>query len=67
MEPLLLTVKEAADVLGVSRSFMYNLLKAGTFPCVRVAGCVRIPVKVLQEYTENQLKPWADGRHANSA
>ncbi|MFI5259551.1 MAG: helix-turn-helix domain-containing protein [Candidatus Limnocylindrales bacterium] len=41
--PLLLTVTRAAELLGVSRSTLYQLVAAGRVPVVRLGRAVRFP------------------------
>jgi len=50
MEKLLLTPEEAAYTLGIGRSKVYLLLRAGVLGSVRIGGSRRIPVAMLQEY-----------------
>jgi excisionase family DNA binding protein len=52
VDKLLLSPKEAAEVLSVSRSKLYELLAAGTLRSVRIDGCRRISVEVLRTYVE---------------
>ncbi len=42
MERLLLTPDEAAAVLSIGRSKLYELLRAGVVPSVRIGACRRI-------------------------
>lgn len=42
MDKLLLTPREAADVLGIGRSKLYELLRTGVVPSVRIGSCRRI-------------------------
>jgi excisionase family DNA binding protein len=49
MEKLLLTPREAADVLGIGRTKFYELLQAGQIPSVRIGKCRRIPATALRE------------------
>jgi excisionase family DNA binding protein len=51
---LLLTVPEAAEALGISRSKLYQLLSAGTIRSIRIDGSRRVPVEALNHYI-NQL------------
>jgi excisionase family DNA binding protein len=44
---LLLRVSEAAGMLAVSRSKMYELIKEGEIPCVRLGASIRIPTEPL--------------------
>ena len=41
---LLLTPKEAATALGLGRSKIYELIRAGDLPSVQIGRCRRIPV-----------------------
>jgi len=50
MEPLLLTPKEAAKVLGLSQSYVYELLASGTLPSITIGRTRRIPRRALQEF-----------------
>ncbi len=49
-EPLLLTVEQAADRLGIGRSLLYELLAAGDIDSVHVGRLRRIPVEALTAY-----------------
>lgn len=42
-EPLLLHVSEAAEMLGLSRSKIYEMAAAGVIPSVRMGRALRIP------------------------
>ena len=42
MDKLLLTPAEAAHVLGIGRSKLYELMRAEVVPSVRIGGCRRI-------------------------
>lgn len=43
MDKLLLTTAEAAAALGIGRSKVYELLRAGVLPSVRIGACLRTP------------------------
>jgi excisionase family DNA binding protein len=49
---VLLTPQEAAQALGISRSKLYELLRAGTLESVRIDRLRRIPIQALHEYIE---------------
>jgi excisionase family DNA binding protein len=53
--PLLLTVKQAAELLGIGRSTVYELLDAGDLKSVKLGFSRRIPLKVVEEYIEHLL------------
>ena len=47
---LLLTVEEAADCLGVGRTYMFHLIGEGLVPSVRVGKLRRIRPDDLEAY-----------------
>ena len=47
MDKLLLTPTEAAAALGIGRSKVYELMRAGTLGSVRIDTCRRIPTAEL--------------------
>ncbi|MBW3649330.1 MAG: helix-turn-helix domain-containing protein [Actinobacteria bacterium] len=49
---LLLTVVEAAEVLGIGRSTMYELIRAGEVEVVHLGRCARVPATALEEFVE---------------
>lgn len=50
--PLLITVAEAAQRVGLSRTTVYDLIQAGKFPHKRIGRCIRVPVKALEAWVE---------------
>ena len=52
MEKLLLTPREAAEALSVSRSKLYQLLVGGELQAVRIDGCRRVAASKLRPYVE---------------
>ncbi|GAA3569644.1 hypothetical protein GCM10022419_058190 [Nonomuraea rosea] len=50
MTRLLLTVPEAAQVLAISRSKLYQLLASGAVGSIRIDGSRRVPVTALTDY-----------------
>lgn len=44
---MLISISQAAEILGVSRSTAYRLAKLGRLPCVRSFGPVRIHRQML--------------------
>jgi excisionase family DNA binding protein len=48
--PAMLTVSEAAEVLGVGRTMAYALIRSGAWPTpvVRVGRLIKIPAEPLQ-------------------
>lgn len=55
IEPLVLTVSEAADVLRISRAKAYRLVAAGELPAVRVGATLRVPLDALREYVRRRV------------
>lgn len=49
VEKLLLTPYEAAQVLGIGRSKLYQLMRAGTVASIRIGSCRRIPAASLPD------------------
>jgi excisionase family DNA binding protein len=54
-EPELLRVTEAAQLLAIGRSKMYEMAEKGEVPVVRIGTAVRIPRKKLLEWIEQQM------------
>lgn len=52
---LLLTVIEAAQVLNLSRSLMYELVLTGQVVSLKIGRARRIPVSELQAYVARQV------------
>ena len=53
-EKLAYSVAEAARVVGVSRPTMYGWINKPNFPCLRIDGVVRIPVRAFEDWINNQ-------------
>jgi excisionase family DNA binding protein len=51
---LLLTMIEAARVLAIGRTTMYDLVGAGEIDVVHIGRSARIPAAALEEYVERQ-------------
>jgi excisionase family DNA binding protein len=54
-EPLLLRPAEAARLLRISRSKLYQLLYAGELPVIHIGRSARIPLTSLRTWVEAQL------------
>ena len=39
----------AAKLLDMSKSKIYEMIQRGEIPCVRLGGCLRIPVSALDD------------------
>ena len=48
----LLKANEVAEILNVSRSYVYFLMKSGQLPTVRIGRSVRVHPRDLKEYIE---------------
>ena len=49
-EPILLTPTEAARVLGIGRSKLYELMREGSIRSIRIGTCRRVPTTALDEF-----------------
>lgn len=49
------TVDEIQDILGISRTTAYNLVKTKEFHSVRVGGHIRISKKSFDEWLDKQM------------
>jgi len=56
-EPLLVRVEEAARILSLSRSTVYEMMDAGELPSVRRGTARRIPVAALRAWVAQQISP----------
>ena len=52
MERLLLSPEEAAEVLGVGRSRVYDLMRRRELASVRIGKSRRVPVAAVRAYVE---------------
>ena len=50
--PLLLTIPEAAALLGVGRTTAYQLISAGELEVVHVGRCARVPAGAVADFVE---------------
>ena len=54
---LVLTVEEAAELLGIGRTLMYALISAGEVESVRIGRLRRVPIDALERYVIG-LRRW---------
>lgn len=54
-EPLLISVVEAAERVGLSKSTVYELIDAGRFPHKRVGRRILVPVKALERWAAEDV------------
>ena len=52
MNKLLLTADEAAEIVGVGKTKMYELIRVGAVDSVRIGRCRRIPHNALAAFVE---------------
>jgi excisionase family DNA binding protein len=58
LKPLLLRINDTAALLSVGRTKVYQLIRAGTLPTIRLAGDMRVPrVAVERLVAEAMPKP----------
>ncbi len=68
MEKLLLRPMEAAEMLAIGRSRMYELLTTGALPSIRIGRSVRIPIAALNRWIEEQsprIDPMDEGKETS--
>lgn len=51
-----LTVPEAAKVVGISQTKMYQLVKVEGFPTIRIGGRILVSRKGLEDWLEEQAR-----------
>jgi excisionase family DNA binding protein len=61
IERLGLTVEEAADLLGISRAFAYELVADGSLPCLRLRRRIVVPRAALMRMLDPDLPGDDDG------
>ena len=54
---ILIKVSDAARMLSVSKSKLYELINEGTVPAIRVGQSLRIPLEWLHKWVAEQLEP----------
>ena len=64
---LLLTIIEAARVLSIGRTTMYELVGAGEIDVVHIGRSARVPVEALQEFVDRQRRGGTTVRARTSA
>jgi len=56
MDKLLLRPLEAADILAVSKSKIYELLSSGLIPSIRIGKSIRIPSEELRKWVATRTQ-----------
>jgi excisionase family DNA binding protein len=54
--PLLITVREAAERINLSRDTVYDLIARGEIPSKRVGRALRVPVKALEKWAQPDVE-----------
>ena len=57
-------VEEAAQILGIHPSTVYELVRAGTIPHKRLGRRIIIPARALEEWI-NTPEPWSSYDYAH--
>ena len=52
VRPLLVSVEDAAGLLGIGRTTLYELIRRGDVRPIRIGRCVRIPQRELEAFVE---------------
>jgi excisionase family DNA binding protein len=52
VRPLLLTVREAAELVGVGRTTIYKLIGDGTLVSLRIGSSRRVPLSSIHAYVD---------------
>lgn len=58
MEKLLLTPEDAAELLSIGRSKVYELMGDGRLASVRIDASRRVPMSALVEFVESLQETW---------
>ncbi|MFE6868540.1 helix-turn-helix domain-containing protein [Kitasatospora sp. NPDC057692] len=56
MTPVLLKVPDVMDALQMSRSKVYDLIRAGALASFKEGGSRRIPVTALHDYVRTKME-----------
>jgi excisionase family DNA binding protein len=56
VEPILLRVDEAARLLGIGRTRLYDLMRSGSLQSVKVFGSRRIPREAVETYVRSLME-----------
>jgi excisionase family DNA binding protein len=59
---LLVSIRQAAEMLAISRSSVYNLIDAGQLTPVRTGRSVRFPVEQLERFVAARIAAEASTR-----
>jgi excisionase family DNA binding protein len=65
VRPLLVTVAQAAQVLAVGRTTIYELISTGQLTPIHIGRSVRLPVRQLEDFVNAQLSSSTDAEAAS--
>jgi excisionase family DNA binding protein len=65
MQKALLKIEEAADLLSLGRSKVYELVAAGELPAIKVGRATRLPTESLRRWVDKQTAAVERAREAN--
>jgi excisionase family DNA binding protein len=54
--PILVRVEEAAEMLGIGRSKVYEMVLSGELPSVKIGRCRRIPIAAIYAWIEDHIE-----------
>ena len=57
MDVSLLTISNAASIMGIGRTMVYKLINRGDLPVVRIGRCVRIRAADLETFVAGLSQP----------
>jgi excisionase family DNA binding protein len=63
LRPLLVDAKQAARLLGIGRTTLYELINAGAVTTVHIGRCVRFPVAELEGFVARGCATDPDAAH----
>jgi len=49
MDKLTVTIKDAAQILGIGRNLCYEAARRGEIPTIRIGGRILVPVRALEQ------------------
>lgn len=64
MDPLLVSVEQAAQALGIGRSLAYEQIASGALPHVKVGRRTLVPTQALHEWVSERLLATRAGYNA---
>lgn len=56
MEKMVYSIQEVADLLGLSKSYTYELVRKGTIPCLQLGSKRVIPKETFNKWLNCEMK-----------